>query len=143
MDAPTVEDLLDQLRARGERITTARRAVITELLADDAEHLSADQLVERVNAKHPDVHLSTIYRTLEFLEHAGIISEVHAGGPAASYHLAGHGHHHAMCDRCGTLVEFPDGDLRSLVQRLDRDHGFAATPRHLIITGLCRACRER
>lgn len=142
MAAPDVEDLLGRLRAHGERVTSARRAVIVEMVDDESQHLSADQVAERVRAKQPDLHLSTVYRTLEFLENIGIIARVDAGKAVATYHLAGHGHHHAMCDRCGSLIEFTDGELTGLMAHLDQAHGFAATPRHLIVGGMCRDCRS-
>lgn len=136
-----VDDLLDRLRSSGERVTTARRAVIVELVADEAQHLSADQVMERVRVNHPDLHQSTVYRTLEFLENIGLVVRVDAGKAVATYHLAGHGHHHAMCGRCGVLVEFDDDALAGLVEQLETLHGFQAHPRHLIITGLCGSCR--
>jgi Fur family transcriptional regulator, ferric uptake regulator len=136
----TVEALLDQVRARGGRITTARRVVLAELLAADSQHLSAEQLVVRVNNQHPDIHLSTIYRTLEYLEDAGILVEVRLGGDPASYHFADHVHHHAICDRCGSMIELSDSALAPMVNRLQRDYGFLAAPRHLIIGGLCQRC---
>lgn len=138
-----VERLLERLRAAGERVTTARRAVLEEMLVDDAMHLSADQIAERVNTRHPDVHLSTVYRTLEVLEHVGLVAQVRVGEGAASFHLADHGHHHAMCTRCGTLTDLTDHDLDGLVESIDRAHGFLARPRHLIVEGLCRKCRDR
>lgn len=135
-----VERLLERLRVAGERVTTARRAVLEEMIVDDAMHLSVDQIAERVNARHPDVHLSTVYRTLEVLEHVGLVTQVRVGEGAASFHLADHGHHHAMCTNCGALVDLSDRDLGELVRVLDRRYGFLARPRHLIIEGLCETC---
>jgi len=138
-----IDDLLARLRARGERVTTARRAVLAELLAAGERHLSAEELVERINPKHPDIHLSTVYRTLELLRTAGLIVQVRVGRDGhdpAAYHVADHGHHHAVCSSCGAMFEFPDRVLQSLVNRLARDHGFVAEPRHLVIDGRCAAC---
>lgn len=135
-----VDELLERLRARGDRVTTARRAVLVELLAADGRHLSAEELVERINPKHPDIHLSTVYRTLEFLRTAGLIVQVRVGNDPAGYHVADHGHHHAACSGCGAMIEFPDSVLRPLVNRLLRDHGFQAEPRHLVIDGRCATC---
>lgn len=143
MVAPDIEALLDRLRTRGERVTTARRAVISELVVDEAQHFSADEVAERVKAKQPDLHLSTVYRTLEFLETVGIIVRVDAGKAVATYHLADHGHHHAMCERCGKLIEFGDDELSPLVSSLASAHGFSATPRHLIVAGICSDCSDR
>src|ERR1700681_603848 len=55
---------LDALRSEGRRVTTARRLVV-ELLANTAEHLTADDLAIRIHDAHPAIHLSTVYRTLD------------------------------------------------------------------------------
>ena len=63
-------------------------------------------------------------------------------GSATTYHLVDdQPHHHAVCDRCGTVIELPASAFAAVVRRLDRDHGFAAHPRHLTVGGLCADCR--
>ena len=56
--------VLDRLRAQGERITTSRR-VIVELLASTDDHLTIEDIAVRLQAMHPEIHLSTVYRTLD------------------------------------------------------------------------------
>jgi Fur family transcriptional regulator, ferric uptake regulator len=89
------------------------------------------------------VHLSTVYRTVDLLDQAGILAQVHVGHGPSSYHLAEDAHHHAVCDSCGAVIEVPPAALSAVVTRLDRDLGFAARPRHLTINGLCADCRPR
>ena len=137
----TLDDLLDQLRHRGDRVTVARRAVLEALLDDPESHLTADALAERIQRRHPDVHLSTVYRTVEFLTQAGILTEVHVGHGPSSYHFAADSHHHAVCDRCGAEVELPADLFLPVTTRLRRDYGFEADPSHLTIAGRCAACR--
>ncbi len=140
-DAPTMDELIAGLRADGHRITTARRAVLEEVLEAGNQHLSAEDLAERIHQRHPDVHLSTVYRTVDLLDQAGILAQVHVGHGPSSYHLAEDAHHHAVCDGCGAVIEVPATALAPVVARLDRDLGFAARPRHLTINGLCADCR--
>src|SRR5688500_7914635 len=75
--APEVEEVLDLVRSRGGRVTAPRRAVIGALLAGQGEHLTAEDVAARVQDDHPEVHLSTVYRTLEALEELGVASHVH------------------------------------------------------------------
>ena len=49
--APRVQAALDVLRARGERVTRVRQAVI-EVLDSTAEHLDADEIVGPVSYTH-------------------------------------------------------------------------------------------
>lgn len=80
-----VEAILTLLRSDGGRITTGRRAIVTALLTAADHHLTADDVTGIVQAEHPDVHHSTIYRALEALEHHGVVARVYLGQSGAVY----------------------------------------------------------
>jgi Fur family ferric uptake transcriptional regulator len=136
----TIDDLIGQLRERGQRATTARRAVLAELLAAGDRHLTADELARRIHRRHPVIHLSTVYRTLDALADAGIISRAPFNDQSATYHLTTDVHHHAVCTRCGATINLGAAVLEPLRRRLLRDHGFHADPHHLTIEGCCASC---
>lgn len=135
-----MDDLIEQLRQQGQRSTTARRAVLAELLAAGDRHLGAEELARRIHADHPAIHLSTVYRTLDALADAGLITEARFGDQPVTYHLTSDVHHHAVCTTCGATINLPADALAPLQRRLRRDHGFEADPRHLTITGTCARC---
>ena len=135
-----LERLLDQLRAGGGRVTTARRAVLTVLLEPPGAHLTAEDLAARVQERHPDIHLSTIYRTLEVLEETGLLTHVHLGHGPSTYHLTDRPHHHAVCRICGAVIELPAGSLDHLERRLRREHGFHLEAQHFALVGRCATC---
>ena len=99
--------MLDTLRRRGAKITTARRAVLEEFARTEGLHLSAEELGERIQHRYPEVHISTVYRTLEFLEREGIVTRVHVNNGPSAYHFVANAHHHAVCNRCGREIELP------------------------------------
>ena len=75
---PDLPSALRTLRARGLRLTTARRAVLEGLFAA-RRPLTAEQL-NRDLAGRGD--LASVYRNLEVLEDAGIVRHAHVGhGP--------------------------------------------------------------
>jgi len=135
-----VDEMLATLRGSGAKITTARRAVLEEFARGEGEHLSAEELTERVQVRYPEVHLSTVYRTLEFLEQAGMLTRVHVKDGPAAYHFAGDAHHHAVCDTCGREIELPAAIFRPITRKLEADYGFVASPTHLTVTGTCADC---
>lgn len=135
-----LERIVADLRSRGERMTPARRAVLEALLDAHGGHLTVDELAHRVQGDHPDIHLSTVYRTLGFLEGAGVVTEVHLGPSTSAYHFADEHHHHAVCTRCGRVLELPDDAFADLERRLRDDTGFVAQPHHVTIDGLCKRC---
>lgn len=89
-DDARVDWALARLRVLGERVTPAREAVLHVIDAADRtdEHLTAEQIGERVTRLEPSVHRATVYRTLTSLTDAGVLSHIHLGGSATVYHLA-------------------------------------------------------
>jgi Fur family transcriptional regulator, ferric uptake regulator len=139
---PEVDDLVGRLRAGGERVTTARRLVLAALVAARDEHASAEQLAGAIQDVNPEISLSTVYRTLDVLESAGLVIRAGFGdGTATTYHLIDDPHHHAVCDECGAVIHLPASSFDVVVRKLQRDHGFAAHPRHLTVGGICSTCR--
>lgn len=136
-----VDALVALVRQRGGRVTTCRRAVI-EALASSREHVTADDLMERVHARHPDIHRSTIYRSLADLEALGILDHVHLGHGRAVFHLSDDTHQHVVCEGCGHVIEVPGEVFRPLEQVLLADYGFRLQPGHFAVIGHCAHCEE-
>ena len=114
----TVEELLDRLREQGGRITTARRLVVSTLLGATG-HVTAEELAAAIQAQHPEVHLSTVYRTLDSLEKLGIVEHTHVGHGPAVYHV-GVTHQHLVCEECGAVIDVPTDLLEELRDTLAR-----------------------
>jgi Fur family transcriptional regulator, ferric uptake regulator len=138
---PVVEEVAAGLRARGERMTQPRRAVVAALAGTD-EHLSAEDILHGASKAYPGVNRSTIYRALEALADLGVVQHIHSGRAATLYHLTtGAGSHaHATCDGCGVVIDLPDDLLATPAQRLHAEHGFVLDPGHVALSGLCRDC---
>jgi Fur family ferric uptake transcriptional regulator len=102
--------------------------------------MSAEELAVAVQAKAPDVHLSTIYRSLDELQRLGVIVHTHLGHGAASYTLASHAHAHFICEGCGVMVEAPDDLFKGLARSAKAKLGFSIDPYHFAILGRCAAC---
>lgn len=131
------------LRARGERVTPARRAVL-RVLADTSEHLSVDDVLTRAEMIVPGMHRTTVYRAVETLGDLGLVTHVHPDTGPAVYHLAsvltGRGHLHVRCRSCGEILDVPADLLDDVAHRLARTVGFTLQPDHAALTGRCRAC---
>jgi Fur family ferric uptake transcriptional regulator len=132
--------VLGLIRARGGRVTAARQAVVEALVAADGDHITAAEVAHRVESSHPEVHRSTIYRTLDALEEMGVLTHVHLGHGPSTYHIAEDAHVHAVCSVCEQVIELP-GDALDDVARQLRRRGFELAPQHFALSGRCRACR--
>lgn len=140
-DFSSVESVITYLRSRGSRITSSRRLLL-EVLFSAEGHMSAESLAEAVQKRAPDVHLSTIYRNLDELEHLGVISHAHLGHGPSSYLLASQAHAHFVCADCGKMIEAPEELFRGLARSAKTKLGFAIDPKHFAILGLCSECSD-
>lgn len=142
MGSSRIDEVLALLRARGGRVTTPRRAILAALL-DAKDHVSADELTTAVQRRHPEIHQSTVYRTLETLAELGVVDHVHLGHGRMVFHLADERHQHLLCSSCGKVVQAPDDVVDDLARRLDEEYGFELEARHFALWGRCRRCRQR
>ena len=55
--------------------------------------------------------LATIYRTVTTLVDQGVLHALTLEGGVTTYGLAADPHHHAVCTRCGSIIEVPAGRL--------------------------------
>lgn len=136
-----MDEVLELVRASGGRATASRRVLLEVLFGRDAHaHRSAEDLAAEVQARAPDVHLSTIYRNLEELERLGVIVHTHLGHGPATYQLAAGAHAHLICERCGRRIEAPDELFGALAEEAAARYGFRVDPRHFAILGRCAEC---
>ena len=128
------------LGARSLRITP-QRLMILHVIDEGHGHLTAEHIGDRIRERFPAIHQGTIYRTLELLREAGLVTETHLGERSAMYELVGnHPHHHLVCDRCGYVTEIGDTLLEPLRTTLLSQFGFRARTEHFAIFGLCKGC---
>ena len=136
----TVESVLDLLRQRGLRMTPQRRAIVAEVMAAEG-HISPATVARRVQARVPGVNASTVYRTLDVLENAGVLSHAHLES-GAEYHRSADGQHvHLTCSRCGKHDSLSLEEAAGLRRLIVRHHGFSPDLTHFAISGLCADCQ--
>jgi Fur family ferric uptake transcriptional regulator len=104
----------------------------------------ATELVERCRALDPTTTPSTVYRTLDVLEHLGLIRHGHGADGREEYHLLPEREHgHIYCDSCGSVWELEQDEAAGIVNKLRRERGFAVDVSHVTIVGRCAECAAR
>jgi Fe2+ or Zn2+ uptake regulation protein len=136
----TVKAGNDLLRKLGYRLTPQRSMILT-VLVEANEHLSIEQITERVQKKYPNVSLSTVYRTLELLKMTGLVRENHLPGQTPSYETTDkQAHHHLVCCRCSTTQHLDETLLGNLHEWLAEQHHFHQMTLNLVVSGYCDGC---
>ena len=87
--------------------------------------------------------LATVYRTLQALEHAGLVRTFPAGEGELAYKLCEPGHHHHLiCERCGRVVEIPSCEVEEWAAQVAARRGFEVSSHQADIYGVCERCVE-
>ncbi len=134
----------DRLAAAGFRITAPRRAVM-EVLQEARAPLSPQDILEHGGAIHPELGLTTVYRTVALLSDLGLVRRLHRSNGCRGYVAASPGHrHHVVCRECGRTVEFPGAkDLAALIGRVEQSTDYRVEGHLLQLFGLCPDCQEK
>jgi len=121
---------------------TPQRRVILDIIHEAQAHLTAEDIYHMVCRKIDGVNKSTVYRTLELLEELGCVVKSEIGERFVYHHAEEGHHHHLVCRRCGRSINLDEASLEPLRQRLEEEFGFQADLKHVVLSGLCDACRE-
>ena len=138
MEADTLSEAVAGLRARGLRLSGARRVVLEALYSTD-DPLGAEQIAEGIGTL-PASDLASVYRNLETLERLGLVQHVHLGHGAGRYVRAGREREYLVCERCGAHRAVPPGQLDGVRSAVEEATGFRARFSHFPIVGLCGTC---
>ncbi len=134
-------DYVAALRARGFRVTPQRQTILDAVCAGGG-HTSLPEIYARVQAVSPAINLATVYRTLDFLQEAGLVVAADIGGHTV-YEIAGpKPHHHLVCQGCGGVEEIDPGLVEDFFTALSRAQSFEVDIHHLVLTGRCAQCRS-
>jgi Fur family ferric uptake transcriptional regulator len=138
MGTPT--EIFSVLDRAGYRLTAPRQAVVA-LIAGQAGHFTAADLVAATRSGRLGVGRATVFRTLDVLESVGVIERLDLpGGEHAYVGCEPAHHHHVVCSQCGSASEIHDADLQRVFRHVARQTGYRVDEHRLELFGLCPAC---
>jgi len=91
---------------------THQRIEIAHVLFDRQEHLSADQILTSVNARHAETSKATVYNTLKLFLEKKLIRELVVDPAKVVYDPNTTPHHHLYDVTTGQLTDIPAGEVR-------------------------------
>ena len=139
LEAPDLEAAIAAVRARGLRLSSARRLVLEALYAAN-EPVSAEQVADGLAGRLPRSDIASVYRNLETLEEAGLVRHVHLGHGPGLYVRATDAREYVVCDSCGAFQATEPGGLDDVRRSIRRKFGYEARFSHFPIVGLCPDC---
>jgi Fur family ferric uptake transcriptional regulator len=138
----SVDGAVATLRARGLRVSSARRLVLEALVAARAP-VTAEAIAGGLDGRTPRSDLGSVYRNLETLERAGVVRHLHAPHGAGLYALA-HGEDEGFltCERCGEVRPADPHAVAVIRGAVRKAFGYDVSFREFPIVGVCRRCSE-
>jgi len=137
-----LKNLVNKLRERGHRLTPQRMAVL-KILLNDGEHLSVEQIYERVAADFPMTSLATVYKTVAVLKDMGEVLELNLGDNCKQYDGSKpYPHPHLVCLQCKRVHDLDASALGNLPQEVAQQTGYRIVSHRLDFFGVCPQCQE-
>jgi Fe2+ or Zn2+ uptake regulation protein len=121
---------------------TKQREVVLEVIRDSRAHLTANEVFADAKMRLPSISFATVYNSLRFLKEAGHIAEIEFGSGASRFDRITSRHDHALCTKCGALVDIEMNLPANLVAEAAERSRFRAESLEFTLRGVCPECLE-
>ena len=121
---------------------TRQREVVLQVIRDEAEHLTANEVFDKAKQLLPGISFATVYNSLRFLKEAGHIAEISFGSGASRFDSMTSRHDHAICTKCGKLVDMEIHLPEEIVNFAAHFSKFKLESIELTLRGLCPECNK-
>jgi Fur family iron response transcriptional regulator len=103
-------DIIQKLKSCGV-LPTPQRIEVASVLLDRPQHLSADQIIERLKANGSRVSKATVYNTLHLFGTKGLVKELSVDPSRKFYDSTTHAHHHFYHVDSGEISDIDNGEV--------------------------------
>ena len=132
MDATAIQDLG----------LTRQREVVLQVIRNAEGHLTANQVFTHAKSMLPSISFATVYNSLRYLKDAGHIAEIQFGNGASRFDRMTSRHDHAICTKCGKLVDIEMEHPPELVERAAAISNFKPEFLEFTLRGICPECSK-
>jgi Fur family peroxide stress response transcriptional regulator len=126
-----------------QRALTPQRQAVLRVVTESDDHLTANEIFEAARRCLPSISFATVYNSLKYLKEAGLLREINFGKSSSRYDRETARHDHALCSRCGKLVDFDLAETPQLIRAAARRSRFKPESIHLTLVGLCPDCQAK
>ena len=119
---------------------TKQREVVLQVIRDAREHLTANEVFSAAKDMLPSISFATVYNSLRYLKDAGHIAEIQFGNGASRFDRMTHRHDHAICTKCGKLVDIEMEHPEELLKKAAKYSKFKPESLEFTLRGVCPEC---
>ena len=120
-----IEDFKELLNKEGMKFTSARMAVLENLMNND-EHRECEEIFSDLLSRDIQISRATVYRTLDVLVKYEYIRKLDIGDGKLRYEKKiGNPHHdHMICIETGDIIEFHHESIERMQDEIAKKHGY-------------------
>jgi Fe2+ or Zn2+ uptake regulation protein len=125
------------------QLLTINKSIILEILFENSEHLSAEDIIRLSKKKQNNsLKVTTVYRVLGTFETFGIVDSITVDDKKR-YELSyfNQPHYHLYCQSCHIISEFESLDIHGKFLQSLKRLNFTPTNFNVIINGICNKCQ--
>jgi Fe2+ or Zn2+ uptake regulation protein len=122
---------------------TKQRQTVLQVIRESDKHLTANEVFDDARRLMPGISFATVYNSLNYLKKEGLIGEIKFGTDSNLYDRKLTRHDHALCNRCGKLVDLELSIPNKLLEEAAKRSNFKPDTIELTLRGLCPECRIR
>lgn len=119
---------------------TKQRQAVLRVIRESDDHMTANEVFEDSRRILPGISFATVYNSLRYLKQEGLIGEVRFGTDATRYDRKLTRHGHAICTKCGKLVDLELRIPKGLIKEAADRSKFEPESIELTLRGLCPEC---
>jgi Fur family ferric uptake transcriptional regulator len=143
-----VEEYIDFLNIVSKRleshnqILTLNKSMILEILFENSEHLSAEDIIELSKYKKDCLlKTTTVYRALSAFEALGIVHSILVNDKKRYETNFKEHHDHLICVKCNSIIEFINSKVEKEQEKIAKQQGFKLLTHTMYLYGVCKDCQ--
>ncbi len=121
---------------------TKQRQTVLRVIRESDKHLTANEVFDDARRLLPGISFATVYNSLNYLKNHGLIGEIKFGTDANLYDSKLTRHDHALCNKCGKLVDLELTIPNKLLEEAASRSKFKPETIELTLRGLCPECSK-
>jgi len=110
------KEIKNRLSEKELKITPQRMAIL-EAIYELKNHPTADNVIEYIRKKHPNIATGTVYKILETLVASGLVKKVTTDRDVMRYDGIIESHHHLYCSTCNLIEDYHDTELDEFLKK--------------------------
>lgn len=132
--------ILEKLKEKDIRLTPQRLA-ICDLLFDNDNHPSAEDIYNTIKVKFPTISLATVYKTFSLLKNENLISEIPVG-PFSRFDANKEVHINVICPECNNISDLESDSVRDFYKDIEKELGGDIIDQQFNIFKKCQDCSK-